>query len=307
MPYTSFVKHFGRVIRVGLLVGMLISCCIYNSQSAQAAVQTQSGIININSIVPGAPPATAPTIDSPINGANFDTKLITIEGSCIAGLIVKVFSNSIFIGSALCQPSGSWSLQADLFESRNDLVARQYDGLNQPSPNSDTVTVYYTPPNAPPVIIPPESSPTTGPQTVGFQLKINYDYTVQGVFPNQVFHLPISFNGGTPPYAVGIDWGDGSSSIYSRSNDAEFMSEHKYKKPGTYTVVIKVSDAAGNSAYLQFVIIVNGEINSPVNIVALTGGILTAAWPILLLFVVSSLSMVTGILIERHYLVKRRL
>ncbi len=302
----SSTTQLGRIIYTSFLIGIVVLYSIIITSSARAAVETRSGNININSIVPGAPPATAPSIDTPADGTNFDTKIITIEGSCIAGLIVKVFSNNIFVGSALCQIDGSWTMQADLFEGKNELIARQYDGLNQPSPDSTLVTVYYIPPNAPPIIIPPDSSPTTGPQSVGFQLKINYDYTVQGIFPNQTFRLPISFSGGTPPYAVSIDWGDGTNSVYSRTNDAEFVTEHKYSKPGAYTVIIKVSDAVGNTAYLQFVLIVNGPIDSPITLATLAGGIVTAAWPLLVLFVVMSVSMVGGIMIERHYLVKRR-
>ncbi|MFO0862385.1 MAG: PKD domain-containing protein [Candidatus Saccharibacteria bacterium] len=269
-----------------------------------AATQTASGSVTINGIVPGPPPATPPTIDSPTQGQNFDVKNISVSGGCIVGLLVKVFDNNIFAGSTLCQAGGTWSLQIDLNIGRNDLIARQYDTLNQSSPDSDTVTVYYVPPSISPSIPGDNTSPPV--QTAEFELRINYDYTVIGVFPGQPFRLPISFYGGTPPYAVSIDWGDGSTSLYSRSNSKEFVSEHIYKEAGYKTVTIKVTDAEGNTAYLQFVLVVNGRVNSPFAVPIFDGGRLAIAWPILGLTVGVGAGIAAGILLERHYLVRRK-
>ncbi len=289
-------------IRVFLI--LIIIICTFAPHISHAATQTQSGNIFINGIVPGPPPATPPTIDTPSQGQNFDTKNITVGGGCIVGLLVKVFDNNIFAGSTLCQAGGTWSVQIDLNIGRNDLIARQYDTLNQSSPDSDTVTVYYVPPSISPSI--PGDSTSAPVQTAEFELRINYDYTVIGIFPGQPFRLPISFYGGTPPYAVSIDWGDGSTSLYSRSNSREFITEHIYKDPGYKTVTIKVTDAEGNTAYLQFVLVVNGKVNSPLLVSILDGGRLAIAWPLLALTFGLSSGIVGGIFLERHYLVRKR-
>lgn len=288
-----------RVFFVLILLGFCtLPVCV------TAATQVQSGNVNVNGIVPGPPPTTPPTIDSPAQGQNFDTKNITVSGGCIVGLLVKVFDNNVFAGSTLCQAGGTWSLQIDLNIGRNDLIARQYDTLNQSSPDSDTVTVYYVPPSISPSIPGDNTNPPV--QTAEFELRINYDYTVIGIFPGQQFRLPISFYGGTPPYAVSIDWGDGTTSLYSRSNSKEFISEHVYKEPGYKTLTIKVTDAEGNTAYLQFVLVVNGKVNSPFAIPIFDGGRIAIAWPILGLAGGLGAGMAGGILLERHYLVKRR-
>jgi len=272
--------------------------------SALATTQTQSGNVTINGIIAGPPPATAPTIDSPSQGQNFDYKNISVSGGCIVGLIVKVFRNNIFAGSTTCQAGGNWSLQLDLFVGRNDLIARQYDFLNQVSPDSDTITVYYVPPSIAPSL--PGESTTPPVETVNFELNINYDFTVIGVFPGQPFRLPIRFAGGTPPYAVSIDWGDGTTSLYSRPNSKEFMTEHVYKYAGLRTVTIRVVDGLGNTAYLQFVVVVNGKVNSPFNFSIFEGGRLAIAWPVLALTGGLGAGIAAGILLERHYLLKRR-
>ncbi len=296
---TKSARYSIQIVLAFLLVGFFIF-----PYKSNAATQTQSGSININGIVPGPPPSTPPTIDNPVQGQNFDVKNITVSGGCIVGLLVKVFDNNIFAGSTLCQAGGTWSLQIDLNIGRNDLIARQYDTLNQSSPDSDTVTVYYVPPSISPSIPGDNASPPV--QTAEFELRINYDYTVIGVFPGQPFRLPISFYGGTPPYAVSIDWGDGSTSLYSRSNSKEFVSEHIYKEAGYKTVTIKVTDAEGNTAYLQFVLVVNGRVNSPFAVPIFDGGRLAIAWPLVGLIIGIGTGIVGGILFERHYLVRRR-
>ena len=293
------IRHSIQTLFVFLLVGL----CFF-PYTSYAAIQTQSGSVSINSIVPGPPPSTPPTIDTPTQGQNFDTKNISVGGGCISSLLVKVFDNNVFAGSTLCQNDGTWSLLVDLNIGRNDLIARQYDTLNQSSPDSDTVTMYYVPPSIAPVI--PGDSTTPQIQVAEFELRINYDYTVVGIFPGQPFRLPISFYGGTPPYAVSIDWGDGSTNLYSRGTEKEFITEHTYKDPGYKTVTIRVTDALGNTAYVQFVIVVNGKVTSPFNLSLLQGGRIAIAWPVIALTIGLGTGMAGGILFERHYLVRKR-
>lgn len=239
---------------------------------AQAATQTGTGYIDISGIVLGPPPATPPTIDSPQQNQTFTQKLNVVQGSCIEDLIVRIFRNGIFAGSSLCQHDSTYTLQIDLTEGRNDLIARQYDPNNQASPDSDTVTVYYAPPLQQPDLpdnpgtagTPGSQGPNSGgagapANTAQFQLVIDYDYSFKGVTVNNPFNLPIHFSGGTPPYAISVNWGDGSQSIISRENAEQFFVDHTYAKPGTHTVRIRVSDKNGNTAYLQFILIVNGK------------------------------------------------
>lgn len=223
---------------------------------AFAQTQTDSGTIDLTTTVPGAPPASAPTINQPASNQTFQSKNITVSGSCINGLIVKIFSNSIFVGSTTCQASNTFSLPIDLFVDRNDLVARQYDFANQASPDSATVTVFYIPPSSQPAT---PGSQVPAEQVAKFQLVIDADYTAYGLFVNQPFKLPIHFLGGSPAYTVTVDWGDGSSNNFVRQTTDKFSAEYEYTRAGLYNVVIKVVDSTGQQAYLQFVVIVHGK------------------------------------------------
>jgi len=296
-------KLLPRTIGWSLLVCFVSTTLITGPANTKAATITQQGQKTVSAIVSGSPPTTAPSIDSPSNGLNFDDKNITVSGSCITGLIVKLFSNNIFVGSVLCQ-GGTYSLQIDLFVDRNDLIARQYDSLNQPSPDSNTVTVYYIPPALQP-ILPGSTTETPDVLRSSFSLFINYDYTILGVFPNQIYILPITFGGGTPPYAVSIDWGDGRNSLFSRDSSAKFNTEHVYKNPGTYTVKIKVIDKLGDTAYLQYVVIVNGSTKPFIH--QIFGDRYSISWwPILALGLIATLSFWGGTYYQKRRYQKNR-
>ncbi|MDX2776455.1 PKD domain-containing protein [Streptomyces caniscabiei] len=231
-----------------------------------AHAQTTSGDITVDGVVSGPPPATAPTIEEPAPNTTFSTKSATIKGSCIAGLIVKVYRNNFFAGSALCQPDGTYSLSIDLFVGENTLVTRQFDSSGQASPDSNTVAVFYTPQTTPVLpdtsrvpIGPGPALPPDTPAIAQFQLIIDYDYTLQSIYTGTPFYLPVKFTGGTGPYAVNVNWGDGTNDVFSRNDTEPFTIDHTYQKAGYYTVTIKVSDSKGEQASLQFVLLASGK------------------------------------------------
>lgn len=289
-------QRFARLFVLSIVLLGILSILIFPFRT-NALTLTQQGQKTITAIVEGAPPSTPPTIDSPSSGLNFDSKNITVSGTCVSYLIVKIFSNNIFVGSAVCT-SGTYSLEIDLFVDRNDLVARQYDALNQPSPDSNTVTVYYIPPSLQPSLPNQAQTNPTNLQS-NFNLFINYDYTILGVFPNQVYVLPITFGGGNPPYAVSVDWGDGNSSLFSRDSSSKFNAEHVYKTPGQYTVKIRVIDKFGESAYMQFVVVVNGPTKPFINQI-FGDGYPLSWWPLLAISLLSTLSFVGGVYYQKN-------
>lgn len=212
----------------------------------------------VKAVVPSPPPNKAPTMVSPASNITFATKNIQVKGSCAVGLIVKTFKDTVFAGSTTCLADSTYEVQLDLEEGKNMLVTRQYDAVNQPSPDSDPLVVYYTPPQAPTIDNAQPGNDPAAPRIAKFELKIDYDYTLQSAFTNQAFRLPIRFAGGAPPYAVSVDWGDGGTSLVSRQTAEQFIAEHTFTKPGTHPIKIRISDKDGTQAFLQFVLIVNG-------------------------------------------------
>ena len=205
-------------------------------------VQDES--VGIEGTIPSAPPNQAPTITTPSNGQTFTTLPITVSGLCQNGLLVEVFKNGVFSGSATCS-GGSYSMLIDLFSGQNDLIARQYDSLNQASPDSNTVTVTFN-----------DSLPGTGPR-----ISLTTAYAKRGAAPGSTLSWPIAISGGTPPFAISVDWGDKSApDLISQNSAGDVLLQHVYNQAGVYNIVIKATDAKGQAAFLQVVGIGNGPI-----------------------------------------------
>jgi hypothetical protein len=206
----------------------------------------QSGAVGMEGTVPSPPPTQAATIATPSNGASFKSTPITVSGLCKTGLLVKVFSNNIFVGAASCK-NGSYSLQVDLFSGRNDLVARVYDSLDQAGPDSNVVSVTFADAQF---------------AAFGTHVSLSSIFAQLGADPGKELTWPIILSGGAGPYAISVDWGDGSApSLQSESFPGNINIKHTYKSAGVYKVIVKATDANGTVAFLQLVGVGNGKVS----------------------------------------------
>jgi hypothetical protein len=170
---------------------------------------------------------------------------VTVSGICATDLLVKVFKNNVFAGSVTCK-NGSYSLQIDLFTGENELVARVYDELDQPGPDSNTVNVSFNDAKA----------------GAGSRVSVTSNYAKRGAFPGETLTWPVIISGGSGPYAVSVDWGDGSEAdLSSQPFPGSFNIKHVYKAAGVYNIVVKVVDRDGVAAFLQIVGIGNGPLS----------------------------------------------
>jgi hypothetical protein len=173
-----------------------------------------------------------------------------VAGLCKTGLLIKVFSNNVFVGSVTCT-NGSYSLKVDLFSGRNDLVARVYDALDQQGPDSNVVSVTFN-----------------DAQFIKFGTHVtaSSNYARLGADPGSVLSWPVIISGGRSPYALSVDWGDGNGSdLQTVAFAGQINITHTYTQAGVYTIVVKASDANGTSAYLQLVGVGNGKIGGALN------------------------------------------
>lgn len=219
------------------------------SPLASAQVSTpppnpQQGSVGLQGEIKGKPPTQGATITVPGNGQTFTTTPITVAGICPKGLLVEIYKNNVFAGSVNCT-NGSFSLLVDLFDGRNDLVAKVFDSLNQQGPDSNTVSVTFN----------------TNKPTVGPRISLTTAYAKRGAVPNTTLTYPITISGGIGPYALSADWGDKTTvDLLSRPFAGEVTLEHIYKQSGIYNVIFRATDASGNAAFLQVVGIGNGPI-----------------------------------------------
>jgi hypothetical protein len=205
----------------------------------------QEGSMGLEATIPSSPPSFAPTVAIPQSGQSFSSIPISISGLCTSNLLTKVFANNVFVGSTVCS-NGSYSLKVDLFNGNNNLYVQDFDALGQGSPQSKTVTVSYN------------SSQYTQP---GSQVIITSNYGEYGANPGQQLSWPIIINGGTPPYAISVDWGDGNAPVLQSSATGGTINiKHVYSSSGVYSISVTVTDSQGVTGFLQLVGIANGQI-----------------------------------------------
>ncbi len=212
--------------------------------SAPVLAASEQGSVGMEGRISAPPPTTAATISIPRSGQAFNTLPVTVSGICPKDLLVKLFKNNVFAGSVQCT-NGSYSLIIDLFDGQNDLVARVYDALDQAGPDSNTVTVSYN----------------TDKSSFRDRVSLTSPIAKKGANPNETLSWPITLSDGEGPYAVSVDWGDGSTpDLISRSFPGDFNIEHKYAKAGVYNIIVKATDKNGGVAYLQLVGVANGSL-----------------------------------------------
>lgn len=253
-----------------LVVGMTLAVCTVSA----ASPGPEAGSIGLTGAMPGKPPTQGATIDSPTTGQRFSETPVTVSGTCPKGTLVELFKNDIFAGSVPCNENGTYSIDIDLLIGSNALVARVYDDLNQPGPDSNVVTVFYD-------ALPFQASPISSLDFGAMPLILNTDAVFRGIFPNKEFTIPITVIGGTPPYAVNVQWGDTSNKVVPRNDNQTFRVEHTYKKAGVFQITLQATDSQGRVAFLTVAAIVNGQ---PTVIPAATdkspANKLLALWPL---------------------------
>ncbi len=282
-----------------LLVLVGVALMISSVQAASPPPQAES--IGLTGRMPGPPPKTAATITSPTSGQRFTESPITVEGTCPAKTLVEIYKNDIFAGSGTCSDSGTFKFDIDLMYGANTLIAKVYDELNQPGPDSAPVNIFYD-------ASPPQGAPLAGLNFGGPQLLLSTDSVYRGIFPGKELSVPISILGGTPPFALNIQWGDNNNKLIPRDNNTPFKANHTYKKPGNYPITMQATDAVGRVAFLSVVAIVNGQPSGTgiSSTVAPPTNKLLALWPLYTSAVAIVISFWLGERREKHILESRQ-
>lgn len=205
-----------------------------------------------------APIPTIPAVITiPANQATVNTANIIVSGTCpviVPAIVVEIFRNDEFIGSAGCSASGDFSGTFSLRYGTNVLIPKIITITNDYGPVGLPVSVIYP---APPQIQPQQSTPNkqtdASKPDVAAQMPEALQISSTAPFlvfkENESFVWKVDVKGGVSPYTILVDWGDGTKSTYAANSAGEQKLEHVFQKNNNTIVRISVRDATGKEVF----------------------------------------------------------
>jgi hypothetical protein len=311
-------KHTGRLIHhrhtshLSLAAILAIIGLLFYTNNGIVNAETATGSVSVGVVVTGPPPTVGAEITSHAeNAVLIDAKTIDLQGVCAANTFVVVKDIDSIVGSTMCTDEGTFAITVQVHMGANVFSVMNYDNYNQPGPISPGITiivknadkiipeispVYPVLPDNPSIIPGVPLEPTTcNDYKVGY-LPVSDEPHVSVVCVPRIFGPGISQVmglltwGGTPPYAVSINWGDDliDDTLLSVATNGYRTVPFRYTVSGVYKISLKLTDSVGEEAVVQTAVQVSGAVASPVSntveeIISKTG--LIAPVPVYLLAV----------------------
>lgn len=125
-----------------------------------------------------------------------------------------------------------------------DITAKTPDGQTLTYPTFEIIVL----PQLPSLIPARQSIPVIG-----------VDYRYQTHYAGQPFSWNLAMKGGTPPFKIIVNWGDGSESTFIRNDNKPFTITHSFPQKQTYTIFAKSVDANGTTSTMQLFATTKGE------------------------------------------------
>ena len=237
---------------LGIVLGVA-ACLSYLPQATKAAD------IQVTAKVPAPLPTGPAVITTPLDQSETSEAVVQVEGTCSPNTAYVVIDrDSVMAGNAPCI-GGRFTLQVTLLPGKNTLVAHSFSSTDDEGPVSSPVTVFFIKtPSLPELLQPPlterllPSPIPTSPNTTGeaFYMTLASRYVIRTV--GDTWAWDITVHGGTAPFVVTIEWGDGTTSTYKLGISNTLTITHSYHQEGTYTPIAQARDANKRTTNLQF-------------------------------------------------------
>ncbi len=233
-------KHTSYRVLFLLMAAPILMLVLVNHLNARASDQ-----IAVSASVAAVMPTTAPVITLPANNSTTNFGAVTVSGTCPTSnlpIIIGVFDGSNLIGSAQCTGGKTFSLPVMLGYGTHRLTAAVFSATGQRGSTSVPVTITVMPP---PVLSRVEQLSELSPlRIVVRDTFVTLQANGQAVWQGNI-------EGGSTPYRVQVDWGDGTSSEYTVGDQTQQSYSHHYTYVHAYTITVQVKDAAGQATMLQ--------------------------------------------------------
>jgi len=196
--------------------------------------------ISVTATVPAVVLTKPAIVTSPTDGFTFNSANILVEGYCPDNSYVNVYDNGLFSGTSMCTTGGTFQLELTLYGGANTLVARPYNVSNQPGPDSAGINVNYTAATSAVIV-----------NSTVLPLLVVSNFQYQTFIVNNNFSWQIQIKGGKPPITITISWGDAKQTETITNANGLLTISHSFAQQGYYPVIIKATDANGNTHILQ--------------------------------------------------------
>ena len=198
-----------------------------------------------------ATPSQAAVFDSSLNSARSAVELFEVFGTCefvAPTSIVVIYRDATRLGSVNCEANGTFRMTITLIVGDNNLFARTSNVDGNYGPDSAPITVIYAPQSS--------VSPNTPKQeeSQSSDLTITSPEPFSTLTDDNVSTIQVTVGGGSGPYTIAINWGDGSTETLVVPDPGTFSFRHTYVQGGIFKVVATVTDVLGVSKVYQFIV-----------------------------------------------------
>lgn len=206
-------------------------------------VNTNGNLLHVYATVPAPIPQTASVITEPVSG-QISKSVQIVRGVCPhtdPHVIVAIYMDGVDQGSAACDDADTFSVPILVPLGPHTLIARTFTITGDTGPDSQPVYINFALLDKPAPNVGSNKQPDLPPQAIS--IEESTPFIVFGPGADAVWTGHIS--GGTPPFTITVDWGDGHKDTYSTAGDVNY--HHHYKLMQSYDVTITIRDSHGRT------------------------------------------------------------
>jgi len=224
-------------------------------QHAAASAFSVGGTVAIT------PPKVSATITTPVAGATLTSQDELVAGTCPlvtphVAVVIKMDGN--VAGSAMCDDNENFAMPLRFAAGVHTLVAQVFTLTGGQGPDSQPSTVTYKPARNTPAAPGITASSEDAFSVIGGDQTAKWDGTISG---------------GTAPYNVLINWGDGHTDTHTVTLASQHF-DHHYDTVKSYNALVAISDADGHAVQLQYAA-VSYTVPAPIAVVSNTSPLVT--------------------------------
>jgi hypothetical protein len=255
----SLLEHQHTSFRGIALLLVVTAAALGVIQKQVSAADTIDVTGKISAVYPTVPAA----ITSPANNTVVYSNDVAVQGTCQylpPASIVSISNNGTVVGSTSCTVTGTFTIAILLQPGSNVLVARTSNITDDYGPDSQSITIRYDAPIAPEAQQTNTSTPQSGSQPGGASSNGTGEpvriigrsaYIVFG--PRKSAEWRGFIEGGTAPFSVTVDWGDGTVETFKNIRSEDLRLTHKYTIMKSQYVQIMARDALGQTTRATYI------------------------------------------------------